>query len=358
MTTAPRDSRTPRQNDPARSDRPARAGLALTTTLVLLASSLVVTAGIGSVHYSPAQVLAALRHGPAGDDPVVATVWEIRMPEILLAALVGAALASAGVAFQCLLRNDLADPYIVGVSSGASVGAEAVLLVHGEAWLGGAAVSAAAFATALGAMVVVYGIARHGARIVVSNLLLSGVIVTSFLTSVSTLLLQFGNPGDSFHIISRLMGSLQEATLPQCRMLAVVLTAGCLALLTQARTMNIFALGEEQAAQLGVDVERFKAVLVVVASLLTAAAVSVAGIIGFVGLVVPHIARRAAGTPDHRRVIPLAAAAGALLLLWADAISRSIMPDGRVLPVGIITAFIGAPFFIILLRRKLTAAHG
>jgi iron complex transport system permease protein len=316
---------------------------------------MIVAAGIGSVHYSPHQVLTAALHGPPKDtdtDQIVITVWLIRLPRIILAALVGASLAAAGVALQCLLRNDLSDPYVVGVSSGASVGAEAVLMKHHEDALHGTAVPVAAFASGLAAIGAVYALARRGGRIAVTTLLLAGVIVSAFLGSISTLLLQLGNPSDSFHLLARLMGSLQDATLEQSRWVGAVLAVGFVVLLAQAPSMNVFALGEEQAAQLGVDTERFKSVITITGALLTASSVAVAGIIGFVGLVVPHMARRIAGTPNHARVLPLATIAGALLLVWADTIARSIMPSSQELPVGVITAFVGAPFFCYLLKRR------
>jgi iron complex transport system permease protein len=332
----------------------ARAWAMTLTALALLAVSMVLAAGIGSVHYSPRQVLAALLHGQAGtsDDPAVITLWYLRLPRIAMAALVGASLAAAGVAFQALLRNDLADPYVVGVSAGASVGAEAVLFRHGDGWLHGSAVPAASFAAALATMAAVYGIAKRGGRIVVTHLLLGGVIVSAFLMGISALLLMLGSPDDTFHTLARLFGSLQEATFAGCGTVGVALVAGVAILMTQLRAMNAYALGEESAAQLGVDTERFKKVLVLTGALLTSVTVSVAGIIGFVGLVVPHMARRLAQTPNHSQILPLSIACGALLMVWADTIARSVMPDGRELPVGVITAFLGAPFFCYLLRRK------
>lgn len=323
--------------------------------LALLAVSMVVSAGIGSVHYTPRQVLLAALRGPSltSGDPVGTVLWAIRLPRIFMAALVGASLAAAGVAFQSLLRNDLADPYVVGVSAGASVGAEAVLLRHGEGWLHGTAVPAVSFASALATMAAVYGIAKRGGRIVVTHLLLGGVIASAFLMGISALLLMLGSPDDTFHTLARLFGSLQDATFAQCWTVLLALLAGTAVLLTQAQSMNVYALGEESASQLGVDTERFKTILVLTGALLTSVTVSVAGIIGFVGLVVPHMARRLARTPNHRRVLPLSISCGALLMVLADTVARSIMPDGRELPVGVITAFLGAPFFCYLLRRKL-----
>jgi iron complex transport system permease protein len=318
----------------------------------LLAISLIVATGIGSVHYRPAEVLTALRDGPNGQSIVDTTVWTLRLPRILLAALVGASLSIAGLAFQTLLRNDLADPYIVGVSAGASVGSELVLVRHGDSWLHGLAAPLAAFCGATSTMAIVYNFGRQSGRIRIETMLLGGVVVGSFLGAISTLILELGNADDAFPIINRLMGTMSEATFDQCALTAVFLVVGFLILLVEARSMNVYALGEEQAAQLGIDTERFKSVMIAVGALLTAISVSVAGIIGFVGLIVPHISRRLCGTPDLRRVLPVTMLVGAILLVWSDAAARSVMPDYRELPVGLITAFLGAPFFLFLLKRR------
>jgi len=335
---------------PFREGRRSRRG-GFPFLFLLLLVSLVLAAGLGQVHLSPLEVLSGLRHGPNSLDTSAAIVWS-RVPRILMAALVGASLAAAGVAFQALLRNELADPYLVGVSAGASVGSEAVLLAHGEAALGGAALPATAFGAAAAAMTVVYTLARRQGRVLVTSLLLVGVVVSAFLGGVSMLLLQFSHPDDAQYLQFRLNGSLQDATLPQCAVTLGFLVVGLLVLSLETRAMNLFALGEESAQQLGVETERFKAVLIVTGSLLTAATVAFGGIIGFVGLMSPHIARRLAGTPDHRIVLPLAALGGAALMVWADTAARSVLPDGRELPVGVVTAFFGAFFFIYLLRRQ------
>lgn len=328
-----------------------RTGLMLCLVLALLAFSMVVAVGIGDAHLGIRQVLSALRHGPNGASSDGQIVWLIRLPRIVLAALVGASLAASGVAFQSLLRNDLADPYLIGVSAGASVGAEAVLLRgHEEMWRG-LAVPLASFVSATAAMTVVYSLARRGGRVLVTSLLLGGVVISAFLGSIATLLLELGGPEDAQRIQYRLNGSLQDATFGQCATVLVFLGIGLLVLMLEVRSMNLFLLGEESAQQLGVEVERFKTVLILTGSLLTAATVAFAGIIGFVGLMVPHIARRLAGTPDHRSVLPLSTLAGAVLMVWADTLARTALPEGRELPVGLVTAFLGAPFFLYLLRR-------
>lgn len=343
----------------ASSGQSLRYTLLMAACLAALALTVTFAVGTGSVHYHPSEVITALRHGPPDlsdnapdQDPIVLTIWTLRLPRVLLAAIVGAALAAAGVAFQSLLRNDLADPYIVGVSSGASVGVEAVLLRHGEATLGGIAVPLAGFVTAMMAMGLVYTLARRNGRVHITSLLLGGVVVSAVLGAVSTLMLQFGHPDDAMHIMNRLMGSFGDATLVQSGIVGAFLVAGVLLLQIQARSMNVFTLGEEGAQQLGVEVDRFKTVLIMIGSLLTAATVAFSGVIGFVGLVVPHIARRLTRTPRHEQVLPIAVVLGAVLLVLADTAARSIMPDGRELPVGIITAFLGGPFFLMQLRRQ------
>ncbi len=322
---------------------------------VLLASMTLATA-LGDGHLSLARTLAALRAGPKSEGPDSIIVWQIHLPRILLAAFVGASLAASGTAFQSLLRNDLADPFLVGVSAGASVGAEAVLLRHQENAMRGFAVPLAAFGAASAAMALVYAIARRGGRVVVTSLLLGGVVVSAFLGSVSVLLLTLAHPNDLQRIQYRMNGSLGDATYAQCFVTLVFFAVGFALLMFQSRAMNLYALGEEAAQQLGLEAERFKTLLILTGSLLAAVTVAVAGIIGFVGLMVPHIARRLGGTPDHRRVLPLAALAGAVLMVWADTAARTALPDGRELPVGLVTAFLGAPFFLSLLRRH--ARHG
>jgi iron complex transport system permease protein len=329
-----------------------RAGGKSLFLLLILLASLVLAAGIGQAWLSPGAVWTALRHGPAGLNDNDTIVWSLRLPRILMASLVGASLAAAGVAFQALLRNELADPYLVGVSAGASVGAEVTLLEHKEAALDGFALPLAAFGAATAAMTLVYSLARRHGRVQVTSLLLGGVVVSAFLGGLSMLLLQFSHPNDAQYLQFRLNGSLQDATLAQCGLTAGFLTVGLLILSVEARAMNLFALGEESAQQLGVETERFKVTLIITGSLLTAATVAFAGIIGFVGLMSPHIARRLAQTPDHRVVLPLATLCGAILMVWADTAARSVFSDGRELPVGVVTAFLGAPFFIYLLRRQ------
>jgi iron complex transport system permease protein len=269
-------------------------------------------------------------------------VSNIRLPRIVLGAVVGFTLATAGTVMQGFFRNPMADPSIIGVSSGAAVGAVAVLSLSLAIPL-----QFAAFASALVTAFVVYLIATQNGRTPVATLLLAGVAVQTFLGAViSYLLLQSGQSMEQ--VVIWLMGHLQnsqwsevEVTLP----LSIVLFVG---LLAYARDLNVMLLGEEDAQALGIDVERTKRLLLGGSAVLTAAGVAVAGVIGFVGLVVPHIMRLIVG-PDHRILIPTSALAGATFLVLADTVARAGPAE---VPVGIVTAAVGAPFFLFLLRRR------
>lgn len=307
---------------------------------------------------SVARVVAAHTVLLGGDlDRVVSEVdrtiiWQIRTPRAVLALFVGALLAMAGAALQGLLRNPLADPYTVGVSSGAALGAGIAVMIGLEGVGGGFGVPAVAFVFAIGAMFVVYALARSAGRVSVHSFLLAGIVVGSFLWALLSFVLALaaGDPGEAQgKIIQWLLGSF-NAPDPwgYVRVAAPFAAFGLIALFAFARDLNIFSLGEETAMHLGIDTEKLKIIVLAVASLVTAAAVAVSGIIGFVGLVVPHICRKVFG-PDHRVLIPTSALAGASLTVLADLVSRAILPPSG-LPVGIVTALLGAPFFLYLLR--------
>lgn len=281
-------------------------------------------------------------------------VWEIRVPRAVLALLVGALLAMAGAALQGLLLNPLADPYTVGVSSGAALGAGVAVLLGLGGLMGGYGVPLVAFAFALGAMFVVYALARSAGRVSIHSFLLAGIVVGSFLWALLSFVLALaaGNPAEAQgRIIAWLLGNFNAADpWGYVRMAAPFALLGLVSLVAFARDLNVFAMGEETAGHLGLETENLKIAIIAIASLITAAAVSVSGIIGFVGLVVPHICRRLFG-PDHRILIPTAALAGASLTVLADLASRAILPPSG-LPVGIVTAMLGAPFFLYLLRTS------
>ena len=279
-----------------------------------------------------------------------AIVWEVRMPRVVLAGLVGATLAYAGATYQGVFRNPLADPYLIGVASGAGLGATLVIISPLAYSFGPLSpVPAAAFAGAIVAVTLTYMLARVGPLVPITTLILAGVAVGSIATAAISYLM-LTNEDRALPILSWLLGGFNTASWERVWLLLPYAAIGGLLLLPFGRTLNVLQLNEEQARQLGVNVEAMKITLLAVASLATAAAVAVSGIIGFVGLVVPHAARLLWG-PDHRRLLPLSAVLGASFLILADLLARSLAPPNEI-PVGIITAFIGAPFFLYLLRRQ------
>ena len=283
-----------------------------------------------------------LFHAGAGRTLLV----EVRLPRVAAAAVLGAALALAGVAFQALLRNPLADPYVLGVSGGASLGG-ALALVAGAA---SAAVPAAAFAGALASLVALERVARVGGRTNVYTLLLTGAIFNA-VTAALLMFLQSFAFGEEMHaLVFYLMGRVPALGAGELALAASAVVGAALLLGARGRELNALAFGEEGAQQLGVDVERLKRTVLVAGSLLTGLAVARAGLIGFVGLVVPHLLRLAGG-PDHRRLVPLAAFVGAAGLVLADLVARTAFAP-RELPVGVVTALVGGPFFLVLLRRR------
>lgn len=280
-----------------------------------------------------------------------AIIFQVRFPRVILGGLVGMSLAVAGACFQGLFKNPMADPYIIGVSSGASLGAAlAIVLGLRLLWFGGNwAVILMAFGGALLTVEVVYHIARVGGRIPVTGLLLAGVAAASFLTSMVSFLVLLGR--DNMQgIIYWTMGSLAGSSWPLVVMMLPFAMAGTVVIFAHWRSLNGILLGEEGAQHLGIDVEKTKRRLFAASSLVVAAAVSVSGVIGFVGLIVPHAVRLLVGA-NHKHLLPVSAAAGGLFLIICDALARAAMAPGE-MPVGIITAAAGAPFFIFLLRRR------
>ena len=282
---------------------------------------------------------------------------EVRLPRVLLAALIGGALTVAGAVFQALLRNPLADPFVLGVSGGASIGSVLAVL----AGIGGTGAGFAfgldgrmlfAFLGALGALVLIEKIATVDGRLTVYTLLLTGAIFNSFSGALIYFLQSIASLEQLHDIVFSLMGHVPSAGLGTVGVLAIGIVGSVLFLFLHARDYNAMTLGEEGATQLGVDVERVKRRTFVLGSLLTGLAVSVAGLVGFIGLVVPHILRLLLG-PDHRMLIPCSFLGGASFLVLADLLARTIILPGE-LPVGVITALVGGPFFLYLLRTRRT----
>ncbi|WP_135304164.1 vitamin B12 ABC transporter permease BtuC [Haloarcula amylovorans] len=273
-------------------------------------------------------------------------VMQVRLPRILLGAIVGFSLAAAGTIMQGIFRNPMADPSIIGVSSGAAVGAVG-FIVAPIAFPFGLGLRGAAFAGALVAAFGVYLIATQNGRTPVATLLLAGVAVQTFLGAVVSFLLL--HSGESIRrALFWLMGHLKGATWPEVWTSLLLVALPFVGLLVYARDLNVLLLGEEDAQSLGIDVERTKRLLLAFSSLVTAAGVAVTGVIGFVGLIVPHAMRLVVG-PDHRILLPTAALAGASFLVATDTVARSGTAE---MPVGILTAALGAPFFLYLLRKR------
>ena len=279
-------------------------------------------------------------------------IFQIRLPRVIGGALVGAALATAGVLFQGLLRNPMADPYIIGTSAGAALGATiAMTLPINLAFLGFGLVPVAAFIGALATVILVYNLARVGGKTPIISMLLAGFVVSSLLAAIMAFMMSISDRLSlNLHLVySFLMGHISVTGWGQLAVITPLVIGGLISARFFAFHLNAFALGEEGAAYLGIDVEKDKILVLALGSLLTAAAVSISGLVGFVGLVVPHAVRLSLG-PDHRLLLPASALAGAVFVVTADLLARILLAPVEI-PVGIITAVIGAPFFLYLLRH-------
>jgi len=280
-------------------------------------------------------------------------LFQLRLPRVLLAALVGAALATAGAVFQALFRNPMADPAIIGVSSGAALGGIVVILLGAGGALDAMGVSGAAFVGALLTAFLVYRLARLGPSVQVATLLLAGIAVAAIISAAISLIMTFSGQ-DIRSIYFWLLGGLGARGWQAMAAVTPFVFVGMAVAMASASDLNLTALGEERAAQLGLEVERFKTLMLGTGSLLTAAAVSVSGLIGFVGLMTPHILRLVVGA-DHRRLLPASILGGASFMILADLAARTAIRPEEI-PVGAVTAVLGGPFFLYLLRRERRAA--
>ncbi|MFE6222741.1 MULTISPECIES: iron ABC transporter permease [unclassified Streptomyces] len=319
--------------------------------------SVVCGAGLGASGLSWGQVLrflwAGLTGGAISADEVAAytIVWELRFPRAVLAGVVGAGLAAIGVAVQAMVRNALADPFVLGISSGAAVGANAVLLFGAFGALGLWALSTAAFLSALLAMALVYAIARTAGGLTPLRLVLTGTAMYYGFSAVTAFMVFAAERGEAARsAMMWLLGSLGGASWASVPIAAGAVLAGLAHLMVSARRLNALAMGDETAAALGVDAGRLRKELFLVCAAVTGAVVAVSGAIGFIGLMVPHAARMLVGA-DHRRLLPVAALSGAVLLIWVDILSRVVLAPVE-LPVGVLTAVIGVPCFVLLMRRR------
>jgi iron complex transport system permease protein len=282
-------------------------------------------------------------------------IWEVRLPRVLLAGVAGATLALAGATYQGVFRNPLADPYLIGVATGAALGATIVVVAGASvAWHGLSLLPLAAFAGALTSVVVVYAVSRVGGAVPSTTLILAGVALSSLSTAITSYLM-LRNTTNTVIVFSVVLGGFNTASWVKLAWVLPYAVPAAVVILAHGRILNVLNLDEEQARQLGVDVERTKLLLLGAASLAAAAAVSVSGTIGFVGLIVPHAVRLVWGA-DNRQLLPMAIVLGAAFLIGADLLARTVDEPSEI-PVGIITAFCGVPFFLYLLRRTRGAAY-
>lgn len=314
----------------------------------------VLSIGVGAVSLTPETVVRVLRAGshasPPGDSIAHSIVWHLRLPRALLAVLIGGGLGAAGAAFQGLFRNPLADPYTVGASSGAALGATlAIAFRWSEGGAGFGPVPLAAFVGSLGAVAAVYAIAQVGGRTPVIALLLAGAAMSTMLGAMVSLVAML-NDRALHEVFSWLLGGLGGRSWPHLQASGPYLIAGPIAFLFLARPLDALACGEVTAVTLGLPLTRTRGLIVGLASLVTAAAVAVAGTIGFVGLIAPHLARLIFGA-THERVLPASVVIGAMLLVLADDVARTVIAPVE-LPVGIITALLGGPFFLYILKTR------
>jgi iron complex transport system permease protein len=329
---------------------PLWAGVLVLATI----ASIVLAVTVGPADITARDVWASvLHHLGVGESPLTVLrdgiVWQLRMPRVLTAAAVGAGLAMAGAVMQALTRNALADPYLLGLSSGASLGAVSVLLLGLSVLL-----PVAAFAGAVAALLLTLLIARAGgAGLAPTRTVLAGVAVSSLGAALTSFVVFWTATGDSYReILSWLLGSLAGADWTTVTIAAGALAAVGLPIVLSGRSLDAFTFGDTAAAALGVHVSRTRWLLLIATALLTGAMVSVSGSIGFIGLVLPHAVRLVVGA-RHRVLLPLSALVGAIVLIWSDTLARTLF-DPRELPVGIVTAVVGAPLFILLLVRRPT----
>ncbi|MFE2271772.1 FecCD family ABC transporter permease [Streptomyces lavendulae] len=333
-----------------------------TTVLLLLAAALAASAvaglALGPVRIAPGRVLDLLLAGPGARGGAFASiVWDVRMPRVLLGAVVGAGLAVTGTVLQALVRNRLADPFLLGASSGASAGA-VLVIVFGAATgagaigaLGGAGVSLAAFAGSMAALVTVYALARRGGTMTTGRLILAGVAVQYVLSALTSLVLVLSaSPDQVRSVLFWTLGGLGGARWGELALPTAALFVGTGLLVTLARPLDLLLAGEEGAHTLGLDTGRFRAAAFVLTSLVIGVLVASSGAIGFVGLMVPHAARMVVGA-GHRALLPVAALGGAVFLTLADLLARTAAAPEEI-PVGVVTALVGGPFFLWMLRRS------
>ncbi|MBK8782307.1 MAG: iron ABC transporter permease [Anaerolineales bacterium] len=316
------------------------------SSFLLLLIAFILSLAIGSVFISPVELWKILRG--LGDETFTFIIWQIRLPRTVLVALTGAALSGSGAAYQGLFRNPLADPFLIGVASGAGLGAVIAMSIQWPySFWGLMAIPMSAFIAALITVFIVYFLARVGQTIPTTNLILAGVAFSSFATSLTSFLM-LRSTSEVRRALGWLLGGASQAGWTAILAILPYIIIGLGILLINGHRFNLLQFGDDQAQQLGLNVTRTKTILLIAASLATAAAVAFSGIIGFIGLIVPHVIRIWFGG-DYRRLIPLSIIGGASALLVSDVVARIVLAPQEI-PVGIITSLVGAPFFLWVLR--------
>lgn len=330
--------------------------IVLSVLAIALVATILFATRFGTVGIEWQQIVAIVLKRAAGLDIGIdwssadeAIIWQLRLPRVLGAALVGAGLAGAGVVFQGLLRNSMADPYLLGTSGGAALAATIAFFIPLQFGLiNYALVPVAAFVGALIAVILVYRLARVGTLTPITTLLLAGFAASSMMAALMSALM-LTSRGTLERVVLWTLGGVSASGWGSLMVVAPLIALGCLCAFALSNDLNAFLLGEEQAAALGVQVEQKKFILLIVGALLTGAAVSLSGLVGFVGLIVPHFVRIVLG-PNNRLLLPASLLAGAIFLVFADLVARTIIAPSEI-PLGVVTALIGAPFFLLLLRR-------
>lgn len=326
---------------------------------VFLLASLVLAIHVGAVDITPKWVFQILINNLTKKEIYTAEwpgyaegiVWGMRLPKVLVAAGVGAGLSLVGIMMQAMTKNSMADPYLLGVSSGASAGATAAILVGSLPLMGAVTVQTGAFVGAITATVLVFFLAGASGRVSSTKLVLSGVAVSALFSAVSNLLIFMqNNDRKTSAVLFWMTGSFASTTWDDVLPVMISLVICTLVMLFLNRALDALLLGEQMAVTVGVNVPRVKMIIIIMSALVTGVMVSVSGTIGFVGLVIPHISRTIIGTV-HKRTIPFAMLLGGIMMIWADAVARVVVAPSE-LPIGIVTAFIGAPFFLVLLHRN------
>lgn len=329
--------------------------------VALLFLSIVLAVTFGSVDLSAYEsyriIIYNLFHIPIGDIDTLTKgsmydiIWQIRFPRVLMAAIVGMGLSTVGVTMQATVHNPLADPYILGLSSGASLGATFAILIGVSGVFLGSAVSFGAFVGALLSSIFVYILSNLGGRMSSIKLILSGMIISAICSAFTNFIIYTTNDLEGMRTVAFwMMGSLAGASWKNITIPALVILLGAIFFIFQFRTLNTMLLGDEAAVTLGIDLAKYRKVYMVISSLITGVIVSVCGTIGFVGLIIPHIVRLFIGS-DHKKLIPISSLFGAIFLIWTDVLARTLMKTFE-LPIGVITSMIGAPFLLWLMIRN------